>query len=306
MAISFLVFEKLLGLFILMGLGLYFAHKEILTKDVTKKLSNLLTRFVAPSLFVSSFISATYSTEKLVYLGVTFLVAILILVSRVVITQLIFPEDRNMDKYATLFANVGFIGTPLAMAVGGKEAVFYISGFVIANQLSQWTYGIYLISRDKSLINVKSLLVNPATIGTAIGIFFFVLPVELPSVVVGAVDSFAELNTPLSTLVLGSYFHGVDFKEMILYKPAYWTAFWRLIGTSLVSVIIIWLLPIASHDVKLALSIASTGPTAMNAALLSQLYGGDYEYASHLVLLTTVLALVTIPLTMGLAGILYL
>lgn len=306
MAISLLVFEKLLGLFILMGLGMYFAKLDILSKDVTKKLSNLLTRFVAPSLFVSSFISATYSLEKLLYLGVTFLVALLILATRLVLTQFIFSEERNMDKYATLFANVGFMGTPLAMAVGGKEAVFYISGFVIANQLSQWTYGIYLISRNKSVINVKSVLINPATIGTAIGIFFFVLPVELPSVITGAIDSFAELNTPLSTLVLGSYFHGVNLKEVFLYKPAYQTAFWRLIGTSVLSVLIIWLLPIASHDVKLALSIASTGPTAMNAALLSQVYDGDYEYASRLVLLTTVLALITIPLTMGLAGILYL
>lgn len=306
MAISFLVFEKLLTLFFLMGMGLLFAQQGIFTKEVTLQLSKLLTKFVAPSLFVSSFIAAEFSWEKLSNLGLSVLAAFLILGTRLILVHFLFPAERNMDKYAINFANVGFMGTPLALAVGGKEAVFYISAFVIANQLTQWTYGIYLISGDKSVINLRSLFINPATIGTVIGIFFFMLPMALPQVVTDAVDSFATLNTPLSTLVLGSYFYKASPRKIFLYRPAYQTAFWRLLGTSALSILLIWLLPIAEHDVRLALSIASTAPAAMNTALLSQVYGGDYEYGSRLVLLTTTLSIVTIPLTMGLAGMLYL
>lgn len=306
MEISFLVFEKLLALFLLMGMGLLFAQQGIFTKEVTLQLSKLLTKFVAPSLFVSSFVEAEFSWEKLSNLGISFLAALLILGTRIIIVRFLFPAQRNMDKYATLFANVGFMGTPLALAVGGKEAVFYISGFVIANQLTQWTYGIYLISRDRSVVNSRSLLLNPATLGTVIGIFFFVLPIEIPQVFVGAVDSFAALNTPLSTLVLGAYFYKASPRQIFLYRPAYQTAFWRLIGTSVFSILLIWALPIGETDVKLALSIASASPSALNTALLSQVYGGDYEYGSRLVLLTTTLSLLTIPIVMGLAGILYL
>ncbi|MGT2829849.1 AEC family transporter [Streptococcus hillyeri] len=306
MAISFLVFEKLLVLFLLTGMGLLFAQQGIFTKEVTLQLSKLLTKFVAPSLFVSSFIAAEFSWEKLSNLGLSVLAAFLILGTRLVLVHFLYPAERNMDKYAINFANVGFMGTPLALAVGGKEAVFYISAFVIANQLTQWTYGIYLISGDKSVINLRSLFINPATIGTVIGIFFFMLPMALPQVVTNAVDSFATLNTPLSTLVLGSYFYKASPRKIFLYPPAYQTAFWRLLGTSALSILLIWLLPIAEQDVRLALSIASTAPAAMNTALLSQVYGGDYEYGSRLVLLTTTLSIVTIPLTMGLAGVLYL
>lgn len=137
MAISLLVFEKLLGLFFLMGMGLLFARVGIFSKDVTKQLSKLLTVYVSPSLFVSSFVAADFSWEKLSNLGLCFLAAMVILFSRMVLVRFLFKEDENMDKYATVFANVGFMGTPLALAVGGKEAVFYISGFVIANQLTQ-------------------------------------------------------------------------------------------------------------------------------------------------------------------------
>ncbi|MGT2907946.1 AEC family transporter [Streptococcus dentiloxodontae] len=306
MTIAFLVFQKLVVLFSIMGLGLYLTHKEIFTKDVTLKLSKLLTTYVAPSLFVSSFISQKFSAERLFLLLTMIAAAFFLLFTRMILVKFLLADERNMDKYATLFANVGFMGTPLAEAVGGTNAVFFISGFVVANQIMQWTYGIYLISKGKAGINLRSVLVNPAMIATIIGLFLFSLPFDLPTVFTDAITTVAKLNTPLSTLVLGSYFYKVKFKDIFLYKPAYYTAFLRLFLTSFISIITIWILPISSYDVKLALTIASTSPTAMNAALLSQVYGGDYEYGSRLVLLTTVLSLISIPIMMTLADYLYL
>lgn len=306
MSIAVLVFQKLVVLFLLMLLGLYFAQKQIFNKEVTLQLSKLLTRFVAPSLFVSSFMAQTFSWEKCYLLFLMILAAFTLLLTRMVLVHFLLPQDRTTDQYAALFANVGFMGTPLAFAVGGADAVFFISGFVVANQTMQWTYGLYLISKDKSIINWKSLWLNPAIIGTVIGLTLFALPFKLPLVFSDAIKSFALLNTPLSTLVLGSYFYKSSLKELFLYKPAYYTSFLRLIVTALFSIVLIWLLPVSSHDLKLALTIASISPTALNTALLSQVYGGDYEYGSRLVLLTTVLSLVTIPLTISVASLLYL
>ncbi len=232
--------------------------------------------------------------------------AFFLLITRIVIVSFLLPKERATDKYAVLFANVGFMGTPLAFAVGGKEAVFFISGFVVANQIMQWTYGLYLIAQDKTVINWRSILVNPAMIATVIGLFLFIQPFKLPLVARDAIDAFADLNTPLSTIVLGSYFYKVKFKEVFLYWPAYYTAFLRLFVTALISILTIWLLPIHSDPVKLALSIAVISPAALNTALLSQVYGGEYEYGSRLVLLTTVLSLLTIPLNMTVASLLYL
>ncbi|MGT2924055.1 AEC family transporter [Streptococcus caviae] len=306
MAIASLVFQKLVVLFLIMGAGMFLAYKDIFTKDVTFKLSKLLTTYVAPSLFVSSFISQEFSVKRLSLLLIMIGSAFFLLITRIFLVKFLLADDRNMDRYAALFANVGFMGTPLAEAVGGTNAVFFISGFVVANQIMQWTYGLYLIAENKSAINWRSLFINPAMIATVIGLFFFSLPYELPGVMTDAIETIAKLNTPLSTLVLGSYFYKADFKEIFLYKPAYYTAFLRLFVTSLVSIILIWLLPVEAYDMKLALTIASCSPTAMNAALLSQVYGGDYEYGSRLVLLTTILSLVSIPINMTIASLLYL
>ncbi|EHJ51626.1 AEC family transporter [Streptococcus macacae] len=306
MAIAGLVFQKLIVLFLLMLMGLFLAQRQILTKEVTFQLSNLLTRFVAPSLFISSFIYQDFSLKRLVLLISMIGSAFLLLVTRIFFVSFLLPKERATDQYAVLFANVGFMGTPLAFAVGGKEAVFFISGFVVANQIMQWTYGLYLIAQDKSIINWRSILVNPAMIATVIGLALFIIPFKLPVVFRGAIDSFADLNTPLSTIVLGSYFYKADIKEIFLYKPAYYTAFLRLCLTALLSILTIWILPIDSSSVKLALSIAAVSPAALNTALLSQVYGGNYEYGSRLVLLTTILSLIFIPLNMALASLLYL
>lgn len=306
MSITALVFQKLIVLFILMLLGFYLMKKEIFTKDVTYHLSKLLTVYVAPSLFIASFIAQTFSYQRLIDLGLMILVSFIIIFTRIGIIHFLLPKQRTTDKYATIFANVGFMGTPLALAVGGKDAVFFISGFVVANQISQWTYGVYLISNDKSKVNVRSALLNPASIATIIGLTLFVFPFKLPFVVTDAIDTFAQLNTPLSTLVLGTYFYQAKFKDVFLYKPAYYTTFLRLIATSLFSLIIIWLLPIDNHSVKLALTIASISPAALNTALLSQVFRGDYQYGSRLVLLTTLFSLISIPLLMTLVSLLYL
>lgn len=238
MTIALMVFQKLLVLFLLMGMGCFLA-RNILTKDITRQLSKLLTMYVAPSLFVSAFLKADFSSSRLIYLSITIAMAFFILITRIILTRFLIPKGRSTDTYATLFANVGFLGTPLALAVGGQDAVFYISGFVVANQIMQWTYGIYLITQDKTKVSLRTALLNPASISTAIGLTCFILPFTFPNVMIDAVSNFAQLNTPLSTLVLGTYFYKVNWREVFCYLPAYWTAFLRLIVTSLVSILII-------------------------------------------------------------------
>lgn len=306
MSIAILVFQKLVVLFLLMAIGYLLMVRKIFNHEVTLHLSKFLTTLVAPSLFVASFIKADFSLSRLGLLALMIVMALLVLASRILLLRFLLPKERTLDRYAVLFANVGFMGTPLALAVGGAEAVFYISGFVVVNQMMQWTYGIYLITKDPSRVSFRAALINPAAISTAIGLMIFILPITIPSVLVDTIDSFSQLNTPLSTIVLGTYFYKANWRDIFTYKPAYWTAFLRLLVTSIFSILMIWLLPIQAPALKLALTIASCSPTALNLALLSQVYGGDYQYGSRLILLTTSFSLVTIPLMMGLASLLYL
>lgn len=76
----------------------------------------------------------------------------------------------------------------------------------------------------------------------------------------------------------------------------------RLIFTPLVGLLVIWLLPIEAPYVLLVLAITNCTPTAVNTALFSQLYGGDYEYGARLVILTTMMSLITMPVILLLSN----
>ena len=177
------------------------------------------------------------------------------LLLRIVIVSFLLSKERATDKYAVLFANVGFMGTPLAFAVGGKEAVFFISGFVVANQIMQWTYGLYLIAQDKNVINWRSILVNPAMIATIIGLFLFIQPFKLPIVARDAIDAFAGFEYASIHHCLGFLFLQSKVQRNFSLLAGLLHCFLRLLLTALISILTIWLLPIHSYPVKLALSI---------------------------------------------------
>ena len=73
-----------------------------------------------------------------------------------------------------------------------------------------------------------------------------------------------------------------------------------------VALLLIWLLPISDPSVLLVLAIANCTPTAVNTALFSQLYGGDYEYGARIIILASFFSIVTMPLVISLSTLLLL
>ncbi|WP_301425874.1 hypothetical protein [Carnobacterium sp.] len=60
-------------------------------------------------------------------------------------------------------------------------------------------------------------------------------------------------------------------------------------------------MPLDNYLVFFVLAIATSAPIAVNTALFSQLYGGDYEYGARLVVLSTLLSLISMPLVLSIA-----
>ena len=56
---------------------------------------------------------------------------------------------------------------------------------------------------------------------------------------------------------------------------------------------------------RLAVLIVSACPVGSNVAVYAQLHGRDYEYAVQTVLISTVLSIVTIPLIVTVAGMVF-
>ena len=205
-------------------------------------------------------------------------------------------------RFAMVYTNSGFLGIPLASAVFGSDSVIviYIILLNIISNLFLFTVGVYMISGDKSHIQIKKALVNPVLIAFILGIILNLTGVVsyVPELLTFS-DYFKHIVTPISMTVLGIKMGTVRFRELFNRPAMYYTSLIRLVIFPALAVVLLWALggviPVDT-DMLLGMLIGFACPTAAMATALAEKYDGDTENAVIYTLGTTVLSVITIPM----------
>lgn len=299
-----IVFQQTLtmAIYMLGGFALFKGGK--ITKEGSKSLANLLVWLIIPAVIINSF-CVELSLEKLRALGLSALLAAVALAVSAAISHFAFKKSP-VDNFAAAFSNCGFMGIPLVRAGFGDEAVFLLVGFVVLLNLLQWTYGAALLKGDKGAVSLKGVLLNPITVGTAAGVVLFVtgLGSRLPGVLGGAIGGLAALNSPVAMLVLGIYMAQTSLKETVMSPRLYVLSAVRLLLIPAVTLALLTPLPV-DLTMKYVILLGASAPVGANVAVYAQLYGKDYSYACRTVVLSTVLSILTLPVLVAAAGILW-
>ncbi|WP_304585080.1 AEC family transporter [Acutalibacter muris] len=299
-----IVFQQTLtmAIYMLVGFALFKGGK--ITKEGSKSLANLLVWLIIPAVIINSF-CVELSLEKLRALGLSALLAAVALAVSAAISHFAFKKSP-VDNFAAAFSNCGFMGIPLVRAGFGDEAVFLLVGFVVLLNLLQWTYGAALLKGDKGAVSLKGVLLNPITVGTAAGVVLFVtgLGSRLPGVLGGAIGGLAALNSPIAMLVLGIYMAQTSLKETVTSPRLYVLSAVRLLLIPAVTLALLTPLPV-DLTMKYVILLGASAPVGANVAVYAQLYGKDYSYACRTVVLSTVLSILTLPVLVAAAGILW-
>ena len=148
---------------------------------------------------------------------------------------------------------------------------------------------------DRKSIQVKTILTNPVVLSLAAGLLLFILQIPVPSVVTGALNHMASMNTPLAMIILGTYVSQMNWRELLLTKSAYACALVRLVLIPAVTLAVFCLIPGIKTDIKLVILIASCTPVGSNIAIFAKQYGGDYKLSVVTVCLSTLLCVATVP-----------
>ena len=144
-------------------------------------------------------------------------------------------------------------------------------------------------------------MLNPGVIAVVLGLLLFVSPVKLPQPVFNAIDAIGALNTPLAMIILGGLLAQTDLKKCLSQFGFYKISFIKLILLPIIMMFIFKLLPI-SGNVMLVSFICSVTPVATAVGMLSQLYDGDYRYATGSIIITTVLSAITMPIILAIGS----
>ncbi|MBQ9104293.1 MAG: AEC family transporter [Clostridia bacterium] len=317
MSLSFLdVLLTVVSLVILMIPGFIFAKTKLLGETGDKVLSNLVLYGCQSMLMIMGFQKTGYRSEIALNMLIVFGLALAVHLIMIGIVYLVIrnkdgEEKRKVARCASVFSNCGYMGIPfLTMLFGNNgEILIYASMVIAVFNIFNWTFGVYMITENKSDISIKKIILNPVIICIVIGmITFFVAKTPLVDLaeqgsiidkilelLIKAINFLAEMVTPLSMIVIGMRLANVKPKALFLDKWAYFTSLLKLIVMSLVSMLVVGFLPV-SETIKYAVFFTLSMPSATGTVMFAVRFGGDSDSASVFVLLSTVLSVITIPL----------
>ncbi|MDF2532835.1 MAG: Auxin Efflux Carrier, partial [Clostridia bacterium] len=124
--------NQILVLFIIMFIGVIAKKKNIINETTEKSISTLLTKIGMPAMVLTSS-SIAYSKEILPNMLHILLITIASYIAIIAFGYLnssLFKFEKNTSNVyisLILFANVGFMGYPVARALYGEIGVFYTS-----------------------------------------------------------------------------------------------------------------------------------------------------------------------------------
>lgn len=313
--IKILLIMAVLFAFILPGYLL--RKKKLMGEDSLFSLSNLLIYVCQPILMVQAFAVDPVSPEKDVLLEMlfTFLLSFVSLLLTFFLARAAFrpvkeAKRRDIYSFISVFSNCGFLGIPFIdmMTGGDKRAIMLVAVYNVAFNVLVWTLGVYLMTQNKKDISWKHAFLNPAMIGSYVGIFLFLLP----SVNIFAMPALKELQkfpvylsnmtSVMSMFIVGVRLADLPLKSVFTSPWAYLASGIRLVISPLLTMGILFSLRLVlplSNTVILALTVASAMSPASSAVAYAEKFGGDKNCAATTFVLGTLLSVFTAPLILS-------
>lgn len=304
MELSMIILKQIVLMFIYMMIGFLLYKKKFVTKQGSKELGLILLYVILPVVIVKAYL-VTFSAELLRGLALSFAASLLVLLLSMLLSRIVFRSKYPIEQFSSAFSNAGFIGIPLVeMTFNDSMAVFYVSSFVALLNILQWTYGIVVMTGKRDSIAPKMITTNPIVISFIVGIILFFLPVELPEVLNSAVAAVSSMNAPVAMIILGTYLAQMKLRELFTDRMVYLCAVMRLIVIPLATAAVLALIP-GNEMLKMSVLIVAATPVGSNVAIFAQMEDMDYTQAVKDICLSTLLCIVTIPLVVSAAGVLF-
>ncbi len=292
-----LIFEQLLKMFFIMVLAFVCYKAGLVDQNGNRSVSNLLLLVINPILIITVY-QTEYDPELVRGLLLAFAAAAATHILGIAVSTLMFRPGSGtnycIERFNAMYSNCGFIGIPLIGSVLGDTGVFYLSAYMVMFNLFSWTHGVVLMGNSFSLKKLREGLVSPMFIATLAAVLLFFLQLKIPSVLLDSMEYIADMNTPLAMMVAGFSVAQTDLGKMCRNLRLYYTSAVKLIIFPLCTIPLLMLFRLPS-TVSMTVLIAAACPSATTGTMMAIRYRQNYTYSSEIFSLTTVLAVVTMP-----------
>lgn len=301
MHISLLLMNQIIQLFIMILMGFIIVKANLLKAEDSKILSVIVLYLVIPCVIINAFqVDYTPQTVKglLIALAGSVMTQVILLIVVSILGRVFHLNE--VEVASIYYSNSGNLIVPIVTFILGKEWVLYGCVFMSVQLVFIWTHCKKIISRE-STYDWKKIVLNINMISIAIGIILFLTRIHLPAIINNTLSAVGSMIGPASMIVTGMLFAGMDFKQIFANKRVYFVSFLRLIIVPVIALFLIkcsQLSTFSSNGNKLMMIVflAIITPSASTVTQMCQVYGNNSQYASAINVVTTLLAIVTMPL----------
>lgn len=301
MHISILLMEQIIQLFLMIFMGFLIVKAKLLNSEDSKILSIIVLYLIIPCVIINAFqVDYTPQTVKglLIALAGSVMTQVILLIVVSILGRVFHLNE--VEVASIYYSNSGNLIVPIVMFILGKEWVLYGCVFMSVQLVFIWTHCKKIISRE-SVYDWRKIVLNINMISIAIGIVLFLTRIHLPEDINSTLSAVGSMIGPASMIVTGMLFAGMDFKQIFASKRVYFVTFLRLIVVPAIALVLIkfsYLASLSSNGPKIMLIVflAIITPSASTVTQMCQVYGNDSQYASAINVVTTLLAIITMPL----------
>jgi len=265
--------------------------------------AKLLMYVCQPALTIYSFMQVNFSLAMVGNMLFVFLFVLLLFAAGLLFFRFVLFRKKGSDvRYrvyalSLCFSNCAFMGVPVleALLPGYPQAVAFSAMFALAMNVLGWTLASAIITNDRKYMSAKKILLNPAVVSLAVAVPLFVSGVSLPGQIDGMVTLLARMTTPLCMLIMGMRLATVSLRSVFATPAQYLIVAAKGFAFPLLALGLLMLFPV-EENLRTAVYIMMACPTASVVLNFAEMLGEGQESAANLVLLSTGLSALTIPI----------
>lgn len=292
-------------IFIMVAVGYFLRRRNIITVQIKQALNFMIVNVFMPfSILVSgnSAFSREMSHSLLLVAGLSLIYYIASMVIGMGLGKLFHMEEHRARIFVLLqsFANVGFLGIPLAEELFGATGTLVAVVYNLAFDVIFFTYGMYYV-RHGGKLDLKALLGNVVAISAIASVILYCSPVRMPVLVEESLRMMGSCTTPLSMIVVGCSLAEVKLSDVLKSRDAYLVSALRLV----IYPVLFWAAAVALHlesEVTAAGILLTALPPATMNVIVAEEHGCAPEFAAQAVVQSMVFMIVTVPVVMMILG----
>lgn len=283
--------------------GFVLGKKHIEPPGTDSVLSKLLTFALAPALtfrtFFLNFNLSTLAENYRLILYSCLIMAVAIALAEA-LSGLFVKKGygRNVYKYAIAFANYGYMGDAIVLALFEDQMLFYYMLFKIPMQIVTYSWGMtQLIPGKKGFQGTLVRIINPNTVALVLGIIAGLLNLKAyaPAFLTDTLDSLGKCMGPISMILTGFVVSRFDMKKMLANGKVYAVSILRLLILPAFYCALLFLTG-ADRQTMILTLVAYAAPLGLNTVVFPAAYGADTSIGAGMALISNALAIITFPL----------